>query len=321
MVPISLPDPTLMRMNDAMEQQYTSDQRGYIGASSIGSACERRIWNQFHWVNAEKMTAKSLKAIADGHNSEEVMASRLRLVDGISLHTHQENGEQFGFEDGHIRGHLDGIIFGLEHSPEQHVWEHKCVNVEKFEKLIKLKVKDETCALMEWDEIYFAQAQLYMHYFNIKWHYLTVCTPGSRDDTACFTALNPDAAKHYIDRANKIVSADKPPPRISESAAWFQCKWCPFTENCHGGKIPTPNCRTCVHSTSAENGKWMCELHKQELSREVQKSGCKDHLYNPGLMPGTQTDAGEGWIEYKLNDGNIIRNQNATVTSLPTTIG
>jgi hypothetical protein len=65
----------------------------------------------------------------------------------------------------------------------------------------------------------------------------------------------------------------------------------------------------------------MCELHKQELSREVQKSGCKDHLYNPGLMPGTQTDAGEGWIEYKLNDGNIIRNQNATVTSLPTTIG
>ena len=95
MVPISLPDPTLMRMNNAMEQQYASEQRGYIGASSIGAACERRIWNQFHWVNAEKMTAKSLKAIADGHHSEELMASRLRLVDGISLHTHQESGEQF----------------------------------------------------------------------------------------------------------------------------------------------------------------------------------------------------------------------------------
>jgi hypothetical protein len=27
-------------------------------------------------------------------------------------------------------------------------------------------------------------------------------------------------------------------------------------------------------------------------------------LHNPGLMPGTQTDAGEGWIEYKLNNGN-----------------
>ena len=321
MVPITLPDPTLMRMNDALEQQHVSEQRGYIGASSIGSPCDRRIWNQFHWVDKEKMSAKSLKAIADGHHSEGVMAERLRLVDGISLITHQENGEQFGFEDGHIRGHLDGVIFGLEHSPEEHVWEHKCVNVETFEKLLKLKVKDEDRALLEWDEIYFAQAQLYMHYYNIKWHYLTVCTPGSRNETACFTAYNPDAANHYIERANKIVSADKPPPRISESASWFQCKWCPFTDNCHGEKPPAMNCRTCVHSTSTQQGTWVCELHHKELDKEVQKSGCKDHLHNPGLMPGTQTDAGDGWIEYKLNNGTTIRNQNATVTTLPATGG
>lgn len=321
MVPITLPDSTLLRMNEALEKQYVSEQRGYIGASAIGSPCDRRIWNQFHWVDKEKMSAKSLKAIADGHYSEAVMADRLRLVDGISLHTHQENGEQFGFEDGHIRGHLDGIIFGLEHSPEEHVWEHKCVNVEKFEKLLKLKVKDETRALLEWDEIYFAQAQLYMHYFEMKWHYLTVCTPGSRDETACFTAFNPAAANHYIERANKIVLADKPPPRISESASWFQCKWCPFTDNCHGEKTPAVNCRTCIHSTSTQHGKWMCELHGKELDDKVQRSGCKDHLHNPGLMPGTQTDAGDGWIEYKLNNGTTIRNQNATVTTIPTTGG
>jgi hypothetical protein len=321
MVPITLPDQTLMRMNEAMERQYVSEQRGYIGASAIGSPCDRRIWNQFHWVDAEKMTAKSLKAIADGHHSEELMASRLRLVPGISLHTHQENGKQLGFEDGHIRGHLDGVIFGLESSPEEHVWEHKCVNVEKFEKLLKLKVKDEARALLEWDEIYFAQAQLYMHYFGIKRHYLTVCTPGSRDETSCFTAFNPAAANHYIERANKIVLADKPPPRISESASWFQCKWCPFTDNCHGEKPPAMNCRTCVHSTSTQQGTWVCELHHKELDKEVQRSGCKDHLHNPGLMAGTQTDAGEGWIEYKLNNGTTIRNQNATVTTIPATGG
>jgi len=321
MVPINLPDNTLTRMNEALEAQHVSEQRGYIGASSIGAACERRIWNQFHWVNAEKMTAKSLKAIADGHYSEEIMAGRLRLVDGISLHTHQENGKQFGFEDGHIRGHLDGIMQGLEYNPEKHVWEHKCVNVEKFGKLLKLKVHDEPNALLEWDEIYYAQAQLYMHYFNIMWHYLTVCTPGSRDETSCITAYNAEAANHYIDKAKKIASADKPPPRISENAAWFQCKMCPFPDNCHGGKVAELNCRTCIHSTAIEDSKWVCELHTQELSYEAQKTGCKDHLFNPGLMPGTQTDAGDGWIEYKLNNGNIIRNQNATVTSLPTAGG
>ena len=321
MVPINLPDNTLTRMNEALEAQHVSEQRGYIGASSIGAACERRIWNQFHWVNTEKMTAKSLKAIADGHHSEEIMAGRLRLVRGIALHTHQEDGKQFGFEDGHIRGHLDGIMQGLEYNPEKHVWEHKCVNVEKFGKLLKLKVHDEPNALLEWDEIYYAQAQLYMHYFNIMWHYLTVCTPGSRDETSCITAYNAEAANHYIDKAKKIASADKPPPRISENAAWFQCKMCPFPDNCHGGKVAELNCRTCVHSTAIENSKWVCELHTQELSYEAQKTGCKDHLFNPGLMPGTQTDAGDGWIEYKLNNGNIIRNQNATVTSLPTAGG
>jgi hypothetical protein len=42
---------------------------------------------------------------------------------------------------------------------------------------------------------------------------------------------------------------------------------------------------------------------------------------NPGLMPGTQTDAGEDWVEYKMNNGTTIRNQNATVTTLPKTGG
>jgi hypothetical protein len=46
--------------------------------------------------------------------------------------------------------------------------------------------------------------------------------------------------------------------------------------------------------------------------------GCGDHLFNPGTVPGNQTDAGEGWIEYEMPDGNTIRNQAATVSTTAT---
>lgn len=306
-------------MNDALVADYRNEKRGYLGASGIGMACERRLWNQFHWLGDEKMSPQSIKAIEDGHHSEGVMADRLRLVDGIKLKTEEFGGRQYSFVDGHIGGSLDGIITGVAHAPkETHIWEHKCINEKKFNALVKLVVDNEETALFNWDEQYFAQAQIYMHYFSLKLHYLTACMPGSRDETSCVTAYHPDAAKHYLDRARGVINSPKPPPRISESASWFQCKFCPFTDNCHGAKLPLTNCRTCAHSTALMDGTWKCELFDKILDTEVQKSGCGKHLHNPGLVNGNQTDAGDGWIEYEMKNGMTIRNQDAHVTTIST---
>lgn len=309
-------------MNEALEDTYESEKRSYLGASGIGTACERRLWNQFHWAGDDTFSAKSIKAIADGHYSERVMAERLRLVAGVELLTEDEDGRQFNFRDGHIRGNLDGIIGGIAHLPnEQHVWEHKCVNEVKFNKLVKLTVDDETTALYEWDEQYYAQAQIYMRYFKMRWHYLTVCAPGSRDETSCITAYDPKAAEFYRDRAIRVINADRPPPRISETAAWFQCKICPYTENCHGEQMPNMNCRTCAYSTSEIDGTWNCEFYAKELTEQEQRIGCHEHLFNPGLIPAEQIDSGDGWIDYKLPNGNVIRNENASITTISTGSG
>ena len=322
MTTVTLPDQTLAAMNEALVNNYQDERRGYIGASGIGTACERRLWNQFHWIDNERMSSKSIKAIEDGHHSEGVMINRLRMVNGVELQTEDSDGRQFSFKDGHLGGSLDGIILGTAHEPDDpHIWEHKCINEKKFNALVKLVVNDEPTALFNWDEQYYAQAQVYMLYFKFKWHYLTACMPGSRDEISCITAFNAEAAEFYKERAIRVINSARPPPRISENAAWFQCKMCPFTDNCHGNKLPLTNCRTCVHSTSNMDGTWTCELFATKITDDVQRSGCGKHLYNPGLMPGKQTDAGSDWVEYKMKDGTLIRNENAHIKTLPATGG
>lgn len=319
MVAVELPDPILAKMNRELEKRHVVEQRGYLGASAIGAECERRIWNSFHWVTKEKMEARSIKAIEDGHHSEEVMAGRLRMVEGVMLCTHNDDGYQFGFEDGHMRGHLDGLIEGVGEEPQKtHVWEHKCVNVDKFTKMMKAKIEHgEKKALENWDIQYYAQAQVYMHQFELDWHYMTICTPGSRDETSCLTPYNKDAAEYYCkERPQRIINADRPPPRVSENPAWFLCKMCPHSGNCHEEKLPQINCRTCVYSTPLPDGKWMCGFHTKTVTTEEQQAGCEHHLFNPHLMPGQQTDAGEDWIEYTLDNGKVIRNENAKIKTI-----
>ena len=318
MADITLPDQTLAAMNEALVENYQNERRGYLGASGIGTACERRLWNQFHWIDNEKMSAQSIKAIEDGHHSEQVMIGRLRLVDGVQLETETNDGKQFNFRDGHIGGSLDGMILGIAHYPDEvHIWEHKCINEKKFNALVKFTVQDETTALFNWDEQYFAQAQLYMLYFGYRWHYLTACMPGSRNETSCITAFSKDAANFYKERAERVVNSPRPPARISESASWYVCKMCPFSDNCHGDKLPLINCRTCAHSTSNMDGTWTCELFVTTIADDVQRSGCGKHLYNPGLVPGMQTDSGDDWIEYQMKNGTKIRNQDAHITTIP----
>src|ERR1035437_4361326 len=70
-------------------------ERNYIGASSIGNPCPRQIWYDYKKYHKEPFEAETLFNFSDGHRIEDVMAARLRMVSGIELWTHDENGDQF----------------------------------------------------------------------------------------------------------------------------------------------------------------------------------------------------------------------------------
>lgn len=54
------------------------------------------------------------------------------------------------------------------------------------------------------------------------------------------------------------------------------------------------------------DGRWFCEHHKQDLTKEDQKKGCKAHRFIPELVNGVQVDCDpdERKIVYAMNDGS-----------------
>lgn len=234
-------DPTLRAMERAIEAAHNAkEKRTYLGASVIGNPCVRQIWYEYNGFPKEAFTAKTLMNFEDGHRTEELTAQRLRLIPGVELITHNDKGEQIGFAafGGKFRGHCDGIITGLIQAPKApHIWECKASSQKKYDEFIKAK-KDhgEKGALKAWNENYFIQGQLYMHFLGCERHYLTVALAGGREYQSCRTDYMPEVAAAAIDRAQKIIEAQQPPPRINEKPDFFICKWCAFKDICHGNK-------------------------------------------------------------------------------------
>lgn len=231
-------DPTLSAMYKAIEDNQERQNRDYLGASLIGNPCPRQIWYVYNGYPRKDFSAKTLMNFEDGHRTEDLTAERLRMVEGIELHTHKEDGSQYGFSafGGKFKGHCDGLIRGLKQAPKTiHIWEAKCSAQKKFDEFVRIRAKvGEKNTLKEWNENYYAQAQLYMHFMGHDRHYTTVALAGGREYSSCRTEYAPEVAAFYTDRADKIIHAQVEPRKISEQKDYYICNWCDFKDICHG---------------------------------------------------------------------------------------
>jgi hypothetical protein len=129
-------DPTIEAVHRAIEARAAAEPpRTYLGASSLGDRCERKLYYRLNGAPSEPRKASLIYAAEDGHTSEATVAGRLRLVPGLELWTVDEVGKQFGFTDfgGKFAGHIDGVIKGLIQAPSTpHIWENKAANEKKF---------------------------------------------------------------------------------------------------------------------------------------------------------------------------------------------
>jgi hypothetical protein len=232
-------DPTIEAVHRAIEARAAAEPpRTYLGASSLGDRCERKLYYRLNGAPSEPRKASLIYAAEDGHTSEATVAGRLRLVPGLELWTVDEVGKQFGFTDfgGKFAGHIDGVIKGLIQAPSTpHIWENKAANEKKFAEFRSAIQKyGEKQALMNGNYAWYVQAQCYMGYFDMTRHYLTVCTPGARDILSCRTEFVPAFFQAMRQRAERILSYREPPARLIDDPSYFYCKWCEFREHCHG---------------------------------------------------------------------------------------
>lgn len=315
-------DQTLQDVDKALEDKKKLEApRNYLGMSQIGHECWRHLFYSFRNAATREISATGIRNIEDGFAQEDIMAERLRLLPYIELHTHDPaaGDKQIGYRLllDHFSGHLDGMIKGIkEASLTWHVWENKAVNEKKFNKLITLKSKDEKKALQEWDEIYFAQAQIYMHCSQSARHYLNVQTPGGREYMSCRTDYNKQVAEGIIEKAKGIIFDNwNIPTRLSDKREFYKCKWCEFSGICHDGDFPLVHCKTCRYSEPVKDGERKC-LDKNEIINNLSLNigNCRNHIYNPALVPAICIEQQQDCCIYKITDFKFA---NVPLSALP----
>jgi len=79
-------------------------------------------------------------------------------------------------------------------------------------------------------------------------------------------------------KAEGIIFAKEPPPRISENPAVFECKFCDFKGICFDGEQVEKNCRSCRNATPVENAEWFCSNFNANIPKDFIRKGCDQWL-------------------------------------------
>ena len=287
---------------DAIFAAYEADTsdgfRSHLGASLIGKECERALWYDFRWTTKAKFPGRVLRLFETGHLAEARLVQNLRRTGATVLEVDPETGRQFRVQahGGHFGGSLDGVALNLLEAPKTwHVLEFKTHSAKSFADLAAKRVRQSKPQ-------HFAQMQIYMSLTGLT-RALYVAVNKDNDDLYIERVeLDTAVSARLLEKAQRVIFAATPLPRISEDPSWYQCRLCDHADVCHGKQAAEINCRTCLHATPIDGG-WHCARHNKSLTEVNQRTACAHHLYLPPLVPGRQVDAGEGWVEYEFADG------------------
>jgi hypothetical protein len=207
--------------------------RQYLGASSIGSECQRKV--QFDWMVNSQFSLRTLDIFERGHVFERL--SRQHLVDaGFRF----APSEALGFKavDGLLRGHADGIIIAAPNLPGAYlplpcVWEHKCLGAKGWRAV-------ERDGLEKAYPQYAAQTWLYQAYLEVTNPALvTVTNADTCERLHLLLPFNAERAQEWSDRAVTVIEATRAGellPRFTDNPEDWRCKICGHRERCwsHG---------------------------------------------------------------------------------------
>lgn len=210
---------------DAALQVQSAQQtpRDYLGASRLGEECMRKLWFEFHAKgNAEPFPGRVLRRFRMGHMHE---AETGAWLEGAGFRI---EGEQDGFEDGQIGGHIDGrIISGPIELPYPLIWEHKIANSKSYAKFFKdgVAVSHPT---------YYAQCVIYSHKMGCNGTLFTMLNSDTSELRCELVENNAGKAAELIAKGKRIIAArtEEDVPRVALTETDYRCRMCSFAEHC-----------------------------------------------------------------------------------------
>jgi hypothetical protein len=222
--------PISIAINALIEQAEPPEQntRQYLGASTIGSECLRKV--QYDWMCDPAHPTQLRDIFARGHFFEEV--SRQHLIRaGFRFAPTERLG--FTAADGLFRGHADGIITTGPELPDVGYpcpWEHKCLG-EKGWRAIERNGLEKTYPQ------YTAQAWLYQAYLDVTEHpaLVTITNANTCQRLHLLVFFSAERAQAWSDRAGTVIGATLAGellPRAYDDPTDWRCKMCSHRERC-----------------------------------------------------------------------------------------
>jgi hypothetical protein len=278
---MKLADKIIAALNREMERVPRGD-RNYLGGSSLGEPCHRRLWYDFHHFHKEPPTARVRRIFELGDVIEDLNVKRLRAIPGVQLLSRDpDTGKQFELSKygGHVKSHFDGLIRAphLLDSDEWHLLE------------VKSMKKDGSMGfdltarqgLYKTHPKYWAQCQWYMHNsqgskrpINRALH----ITENKNDSELHAEIMEYDPMLGMIldALARKVVEATEPLERITDMPGTFACKFCDHRGHCWESKpVPVTDCRQCKWAVPVHHdAQWQCLNPASPRVGEIDPTPC-----------------------------------------------
>lgn len=268
------------------EKKQSDWRRAHLGCSQLGKACDRALWYGFRWALPPSFPGRMLRLFETGQLFEDRICEELK---GIRVQVYDR--QRFINLAPHISGSIDGCGEGFPESKKPHLVEFKTHNEKSFN---DLKNKGVEKAKPE----HYVQMNLYMGGLHLERAYYIAVNKNTDEIYAERVYYNPECYKNFLARGITTVQSAVPTKKISDNPSWYECKWCQYYAICHQASVPSVNCRTCLHSTPEQTGKWTCARDGGIIDTQTQREACEYHLFIPQLLNQEPTDAGEDFVMY-----------------------
>lgn len=222
---------------DAAMKAKPRETRGYLGASALGDACDRRLQYKFVQVPPDKpeFAERTYRIFDRGHWGEDYTLAEMRDA-GFLVKSRADDGGQIGFAvaDGKFKGHCDGVILSAPFAMKlPAVWEHKQLGSRGWAAVVRDGVASAYPA-------YAAQIALYQAYLDLPAPALfTATNADTMERYHELVAFDRDLAQRASDRAVKIIKATEAQellPRAAVSPDLYVCRGCAWFDTCWGKK-------------------------------------------------------------------------------------
>lgn len=260
-------------INSFCETYYEQGHRNHLGASELGEECWRKLWYGFRWTKLDHHDGRMMRLFNVGHSAEPRFVTYLKGI-GFEVKEFDDDGKQFRISGalGHYGGSLDGV----------------CKAPAKYEIsediIISLSFKTNNTgagyanvskeSLQKSKPKHWAQECQYGYKTGIKYCLYLIENKNDSDITIKIVELDWNYGAQLEKKAETIIFAKEPPPRISDNPNFYNCKYCHQFDICHNGEQPEKNCRSCRNAIPVDNGEWFCSEHNGNIPNEFIKKGC-----------------------------------------------